>query len=127
MTAAAKSVTRCKDIIESLGKTPQKGGQYPDDLSGCTYHPGQQGWFQVMAKGGKSPLCSETNGDPKRQRVCACKSSENGECEQKFKSGLCIVSSAKPLDLMLSLGHFDHNCCPPLQTACAMWITKAGF
>jgi len=74
VTAATESVAFCKGIIESLGKTTQKGGTYTDDNSGCTYHPDQQGWHQVMAKGGKPPTCSEVNPDQKRRRVCACKS-----------------------------------------------------
>ena len=74
VTAAAESVAICKDIIKSLGKRTQKGGTYEDDRSGCTYHPGQQGWHQVMAKGGQSPTCGERNQDQLRRRVCACTS-----------------------------------------------------
>ena len=77
MTAAAESVDTCKNIIESLGKTPQSGGGvYQDNNSGCCYHPGQQGWYQVMMKGGEPPKCSEVSGHRLRQRVCAC---SNGE------------------------------------------------
>ena len=72
-------MAKCKTIIESLGKRPQKGGQYPDDRSGCTYHPGEEGWYQLMAEGGKPPTCGEVNADPLRQRVCACKAFDDGE------------------------------------------------
>lgn len=68
---AANSVAECKRIIESLGFSPQKGGQYADDNSGCTYHPGQMGWYQVMRKDGE-PECSAVNADSQRERVCSC-------------------------------------------------------
>jgi len=68
---AASSVAECKRIIEGLGFSPEKGGQYPDDNSGCTYHPGQTGWYQVMRKDGE-PECSAVNADSQRERVCAC-------------------------------------------------------
>ena len=68
---AAASVAKCKSVIESLGKTPQRGGQYRDDNAGCTYHPGQTGWYQVMRKDG-DPGCSVVNRDRSRQRVCSC-------------------------------------------------------
>jgi len=71
LASASSSVAECKRIIESLGVWPQNGGQYPDDNSGCTYHPGQTGWFQVMRKDGE-PECSTVNADSERQRVCAC-------------------------------------------------------
>merc|ERR1712014_376708 len=72
LSSAASSVAKCKRIIEGLGFWPQQGGQYPDDNSGCTYHPGQSGWYQVMRRTGE-PQCSTVNADGARQRVCACK------------------------------------------------------
>ena len=74
VVSAAASVARCKGIIEGLGKTPQTGAQYGDDDSGCTYHPGQSGWAQVMRQDGP-PTCDAVNADHARQRVCACHSS----------------------------------------------------
>lgn len=71
IVAAAESVAVCKSIIESLGMTPQHGGQYPDDNAGCTYHPDQEGWYQVMRKD-DDPNCDVVNADRSRQRVCAC-------------------------------------------------------
>jgi len=71
LSAAASSVPQCKRIIESLGFRPQRGGQYRDDNSGCSYHPGQTGWYQVLLKNCE-PECSAVNADSARQRVCAC-------------------------------------------------------
>merc|ERR1712039_136121 len=68
LKVAASSLFTCKSIIETLGKTPQEGGEYPDDNSGCTYHPGDQGWYQVMRKDA-DPVCAAVNSDPSRQRV----------------------------------------------------------
>jgi len=70
--AAAQSVDVCAKILETLGKTAGSGrGQYPDDNSGCTFHPGQAGWFQVMHKDDE-PECDAENADSNRQRVCSC-------------------------------------------------------
>jgi len=70
---AAVSLDKCKDIIKSLGKNPQTGGEYPDDNSGCTYHPAQPGWYQVMRENWDGdPGCSIVNPDINRQRVCSC-------------------------------------------------------
>ena len=74
---AGSSVGTCKKIIESLGKTPQRGGQYSQDNSGCTYHPRQTGWYQVMRKD-DDPACGEVNPDSSRQRVCACHPPDTG-------------------------------------------------
>ena len=112
MIAAAESVAICKNIIESLGKTPQVGGIYPDDNSGCCYHPGQQGWYQVMMKGGQPPKCSEVNGDLSRQRVCAC---SNGEWKLKLKMrkayqngdniGLCAQQNLLDIEILRHIVH----------------------
>ena len=71
LALAAESVHTCKGIIDLLGKTPAQGGLYHDDNSGCTYHPGQTGWYQVFRKDA-DPGCDVKNGDSSRQRVCAC-------------------------------------------------------
>jgi len=52
-------------------------GMYPDDDSGCTYHPGQTGWAQVMHSGrdrgtAPAPTCAQVNADRSRRRLCAC-------------------------------------------------------
>jgi len=81
LSAAASSVPQCKRIIESLGFRPQRGGQYRDDNSGCSYHPGQTGLYQVLP--GQTglyqvllrdckPECSAVNPDFARRRMCAC-------------------------------------------------------
>jgi len=82
---AAASVATCKKIIESLGKTPQRGGQYGDDNAGCTYHPGQTGWYQVMRRDG-DPGCSVVNRDRSRQRVCSCnkQAPTTAPCNDKY-------------------------------------------
>ena len=67
----AGSVSICKETIESLGKTPKRGGRWRDDNSGCTYHPHQSGWYQLMDNG-KGTTCDARNRDRSRQRVCAC-------------------------------------------------------
>jgi len=72
IAVAAQSVDNCKRIIESLGMTPQRGGLYGNDDAGCTYHPHQEGWFQVMRRN-TEPQCNVVNADPWRQRVCACR------------------------------------------------------
>ena len=70
----AKQLSLCKRTIEDLGYTPQTGGIYRDDNSGCTYHSGQNGWYQIMDKSRTaSPPCDEINQGILRQRVCACK------------------------------------------------------
>merc|ERR1739844_877980 len=77
VTAATENLDTCKSIIESLGKTPKSGGGiFPDDNSGCCYHPGQDGWFQLLMKDNEPPKCSEVNVDDSRQRVCACSNDE---------------------------------------------------
>lgn len=68
---AASSVSECRRIIRSLGKRATRGGQYSDDNSGCTYHPGQSGWYQVMRRSG-DPECDAENSDSSRQRICSC-------------------------------------------------------
>ena len=68
----------CKQKVEDLTglegyTTMEEGGKRDDDNSGCTYHPDQNGWAQIMDKSGLAePTCTEISGDPKRQRVCAC-------------------------------------------------------
>ena len=51
ITDAAQSVDHCKAVLTDLGMAYQSSGMYPDDDSGCTYHPGQTGWAQVMHTG----------------------------------------------------------------------------
>ena len=68
---AASDVSVCKAMIESVGYAPSKGGRYPDDNSGCTYHPGQTGWYQLMDNG-KDTTCEARNADKSRRRVCFC-------------------------------------------------------
>ena len=68
---AASDVSVCKAMIESVGYGPSKGGRYPDDNSGCTYHPGQTGWYQLMDNG-KDTTCEARNADKSRRRVCFC-------------------------------------------------------
>ena len=54
-------------------------GVYKDDESGCTYHPGQAGWAQVMHPDRDqpgsvpTPQCGEINKDNGRRRVCSCR------------------------------------------------------
>jgi len=77
ITSAASSVARCRDVVSSLGMSFTKSGMYPDDDSGCTFHPGQTGWAQVMNSGRDNgatpaPTCDEVNADSSRRRVCAC-------------------------------------------------------
>jgi hypothetical protein len=68
---AASSPRECRRIIRSLGKRVSRGGQYRDDNSGCTYHPGQTGWYQVMRRSG-DPECDAVNSGSARQRICSC-------------------------------------------------------
>jgi len=91
----AGSVSICKETIESLGKTPTRGGRYRDDNSGCTYHPGQTGWFQVMDNG-KGTTCDARNRDRSRQRVCACGGSTdtNPTCKDHNMWGYCHEENA---------------------------------
>ena len=77
ITAAAANVGACKAVLDSLAVEYERSGMYPDDDSGCTYHPGQDGWAQVMHSGrddgtDPAPTCDEDNADASRQRVCAC-------------------------------------------------------
>ena len=90
ITAAAASIDNCKDVIRSLGMGFGPSGVYSDDDSGCTYHPGQTGWAQVMHSGrdnrpatAAAPTCSEVNGDSSRRRVCACTdpTEKSNECD----------------------------------------------
>ena len=78
IAAAAASVASCKMVLSALGMSYTHSGMYPDDDSGCTYHPGQTGWAQVMNSGRDSgatpaPTCNEVNAGSSRRRVCACK------------------------------------------------------
>ena len=64
-------------MLRSLGYSWGASGTYADDDSGCTYHPGQTGWAQVMHSGRSSgtppaPSCDDVNADTSRRRVCAC-------------------------------------------------------
>jgi len=68
---AASSPRECRRIIQSLGKRATRGGRYRDDNSGCTYFPGQRGWYQVMRRSG-DPECGAKNSDASRQRICSC-------------------------------------------------------
>ena len=77
-TAATNSET-CRDIIESLGVTIDKGGMFPDegDYSGCSYanHADGDRWYFLLKPGyTELPTCSGTPAtfDNERQRVCAC-------------------------------------------------------
>ncbi len=77
ITDAAQSVDHCKAVLTDLGMAYQSSGMYPDDDSGCTYHPGQTGWAQVMHTGrdqgtAPAPTCGQANSDSSRRRVCAC-------------------------------------------------------
>ena len=77
ITAAAASVATCTDVLSALGMSYTHSGMHSDDDSGCTYHPGQTGWAQVMNSGRDSgatpaPTCDEVNADSSRRRVCAC-------------------------------------------------------
>ena len=78
ITAAAASVATCNAVLSALDMRYTTSAMYSDDDSGCTYHPGQTGWAQVMHSGLDSgatpaPTCDEVNADPGRRRVCACK------------------------------------------------------
>lgn len=68
---AASSPWECRRIIRSLGKRASRGGRYRDDNSGCTYHPGGPGLYQVMRRNG-DPECDAKNADRSRQRICSC-------------------------------------------------------
>lgn len=68
---AASSPRECRRIIRSLGKRASRGGRYRDDNSGCTYHPGGPGLYQVMRRNG-DPECDAKNADRSRQRICSC-------------------------------------------------------
>ena len=77
ITSAASSVARCRDVVSALGMSFTKSGMYSDDDAGCTYHPGQTGWAQVMNSGRDTgatpaPTCDVVNADRSRRRVCAC-------------------------------------------------------
>ena len=68
ITAAAASVATCTDVLSALGMSYTQSGMHSDDDSGCTYHPGQTGWAQVMNSGRDSgatpaPTCDEVNAD----------------------------------------------------------------
>jgi hypothetical protein len=74
---AASSVKNCTAVLKELGMSFEKRGMYKDDDSGCTYHPGQTGWVQVMnrerdAGSAANPACDAVNSDKSRRRVCAC-------------------------------------------------------
>ena len=78
ITAAAANVSACKTVLDSLTVEYEHTGVYADDDSGCTYHPGQNGWAQVMNSGrdegaDPAPTCDEINADANRHRVCACR------------------------------------------------------
>ena len=73
ITAAAASVATCSAVLSELGMNFTISAMYPDDDSGCTYHPGQTGWAQLMHSGLSSgappaPTCDEVNADPGRRR-----------------------------------------------------------
>jgi hypothetical protein len=77
ITAAAASVATCKIVLSALGMSYTHSSMHFDDDSGCTYHPGQTGWAQVMNSGHDSgatpaPTCDVVNADSSRRRVCAC-------------------------------------------------------
>ena len=61
------------DIVVDIDIDIVDNDNRDEDNSGCTYHPDQNGWAQIMDKSGLAePTCTEINKDPKRQRVCAC-------------------------------------------------------
>ena len=51
ITAAAASVATCNAVLSALDMRYTTSAMYSDDDSGCTYHPGQTGWAQVMHTG----------------------------------------------------------------------------
>jgi len=71
LRVAAGSVRTCKNMLNRLGYHPKLAGQWGDDNSGCTYHPGRSGWAQLMRKDG-DPKCDVVNSDGSRRRLCAC-------------------------------------------------------
>ena len=68
----ASDLSTCKETIQKLGKSGDNEGTFPDDNSGCTYHPNGNGWYQLM-NNGKPTTCDVKNSDGTRQRVCSCK------------------------------------------------------
>ena len=48
-------MAECKLVLDHLGMQYAHTGMYRDDDSGCTYHPGQEGWAQVMGTSCHSP------------------------------------------------------------------------
>ena len=68
----ANDFSICKETLKALGTTADDEGAFSDDNSGCTYHPGGTGWYQLMNNGNPT-TCDVINSDPSRQRVCSCK------------------------------------------------------
>ena len=68
----ATDLSTCNETIQKLGKTAASQGTFPDDNSGCTYHPNGNGWYQLM-NNGYPTTCDVKNSDATRQRVCSCK------------------------------------------------------
>ena len=113
ITTAAASVTTCNAVLSALGMRYTTSAMYSDDDSGCTYHPGQTGWAQVMHSGLDSgatpaPTCDEVNPDPSRRRVCACKEEAAAEdvaawCAAECQSrGFCCNDHAVGSNQLLS-------------------------
>jgi len=72
VATAASSLPFCRSLLTGLGMSYGRSGTYHDDNAGCTYHPGQTGWAQIMQKPSNGPQCDVVNADRSRQRVCAC-------------------------------------------------------
>ena len=68
----ASDFSICKETLKALGTTAEREGTFPDDNSGCTYHPGGTGFYQLMNNGNPT-TCDVKNSDRSRQRVCSCK------------------------------------------------------
>ena len=68
----ASDFSICKETLKVLRATAEREGTFPDDNSGCTYHPGGTGFYQLM-NNGKPTTCDVKNSDGSRQRVCSCK------------------------------------------------------
>ena len=68
----ASDFSICKETLKALRATAEREGTFPDDNSGCTYHPGGTGFYQLM-NNGKPTTCDVKNSDGSRQRVCSCK------------------------------------------------------
>ena len=113
ITAAAASVATCNAVLSALDMRYTTSAMYSDDNSGCTYHPGQTGWAQVMHSGLDSgatpaPTCDEVNPDPSRRRVCACKEEAAAEdaaawCAAECQSrGFCCNDHAVGSNQLLS-------------------------